>query len=114
MGGTAGTIIGTSAMSVLPTGTPKVMVSTVASGNTYGYVGVKDIVMFPSIVDISGINKISRQILTNAVGAITGMVAVEKEPILSEKPLIAATMFGNTTPCVEKAKVILEKKDMKF
>ncbi len=110
MGGTAGTIVGTSAMSVLPIGVPKVMVSTVASGNTYGYVGVKDIVMFPSIVDISGINKISRQIFANAVGAVTGMVAVEKEPMLSEKPLIAATMFGNTTPCVEKAKAILEEK----
>ena len=110
MGGTAGTIIGTSAMSVLPIGIPKVMVSTVASGNTSGYVGVKDIVMFPSIVDISGINRISRQIFANAVGAITGMVAIEKEQTLSEKPLIAATMFGNTTPCVEKAKVILEKK----
>ncbi|MHB8278225.1 MAG: Tm-1-like ATP-binding domain-containing protein [Candidatus Humimicrobiaceae bacterium] len=110
MGGTAGTIIGTSAMSVLPIGVPKVMVSTVASGNTSGYVGIKDIVMFPSIVDISGINRISRQIFTNAVGAITGMVAIEKDQTSSEKPLIAATMFGNTTQCVEKAIAILEKK----
>ena len=109
MGGSAGTAVGTNAMRSLPVGLPKVMVSTVASGDTSGYVGIKDIVMIPSIVDVSGINRISREIFTNAVGAITGMVSIEKETPPAEKPLIAATMFGNTTPCVEKAKEILEK-----
>ncbi len=109
MGGTAGTAVGTNAMRALPIGIPKVMVSTVASGDTSGYVGTKDILMLPSIVDVSGINRISREIFLNAVGAVTGMVSIEKTAPSSEKPLIAATMFGNTTPCVEKAKEILEE-----
>ena len=74
LGGGGGTAIGTAAMRALPIGFPKVMVSTLASGNTAQYVGVKDIAMFPSIVDIAGINRISRQILTRAAGAICGMV----------------------------------------
>jgi len=109
MGGTAGTAVGTSAMRALPIGVPKVMVSTVASGDTKGYVGIKDIVMIPSIVDVSGINRISRQIFSNAAGAITGMVEVKIEVPAAEKPLIGASMFGNTTPCVNKAKEIIEK-----
>src|SRR5882757_2450731 len=74
LGGGGGTAIGTAAMRALPIGFPKVMVTTLASGNTAPYVGVKDIVMFPSIVDIAGLNRISRQILTRAAGAICGMV----------------------------------------
>src|SRR6266404_253228 len=77
LGGGGGTAIGTAAMRALPIGFPKVMVSTLASGNTAQYVGVKDIVMFPSIVDVAGLNRISRQILTRAAGAICGMVEVE-------------------------------------
>jgi len=107
LGGGGGTAIGTAAMRALPLGFPKVMVSTLASGNTAQYVGVKDIVMFPSIVDVAGINRISRQILTRAAGAICGMV--EAQPAISEdKPLIVASMFGNTTDCVQAAKKILE------
>src|SRR5213594_229366 len=74
LGGGGGTAIATAAMRALPIGFPKLMVSTLASGNTAPYVGVKDIVMFPSIVDVAGLNRISRQILSLAAGAICGMV----------------------------------------
>ena len=107
LGGSAGTTIGTSAMQALPVGIPKVMVSTLASGDTSPYVQTKDITMVYSVVDIAGINSITRQILTNAAGAISGMVQAVSEPV-KEKPLIAATMFGVTTPCVTKARTILE------
>ncbi|MBI4325850.1 MAG: Tm-1-like ATP-binding domain-containing protein, partial [Chloroflexi bacterium] len=76
LGGGGGTAIASAAMRALPIGFPKVMVSTLASGNVAHYVGVKDIVMFPSIVDVAGLNRISRQILTRAAGAICGMVEV--------------------------------------
>jgi len=108
MGGGAGTNIGTAAMRSLPIGVPKLMVSTLASGDTRPYVGSKDITMMPSIVDISGINRFSRQILANAAGAIAGMVKVEVGTKAHEKPMIAATMFGVTTPCVTRAREILE------
>jgi uncharacterized protein (UPF0261 family) len=108
MGGGGGTVMGTSAMRALPIGVPKLMVSTVASGDTSPYVGTCDIVMMPSIVDVAGLNRISRTIFTNAVGAICGMVSGEIETELDEKPLIAATMFGNTTRAVEHARKILE------
>ena len=107
LGGGGGTAIGTAAMRALPIGFPKVMVSTLASGNTAQYVGVKDIVMFPSIVDVAGLNRISRQILTRAAGAICGMVESEPQPG-PDKPIIAASMFGNTTDCVQHARKILE------
>ena len=109
MGGSAGTSVGTSAMRALPVGFPKVMVSTVASGDTAPYVGVKDIVMIPSVVDVAGINRISRQIYANAVGAIVGMVETERV-LVEEKPLIAATMFGNTTQAVDQARALMEAK----
>ena len=108
LGGGGGTAIGTAAMRALPIGFPKLMVSTLASGNTAQYVGVKDIVMFPSIVDVAGLNHISRQILTRAAGAICGMA--ESKPVPGEdKPIIVASMFGNTTDCVQAAKKILEQ-----
>lgn len=107
LGGGGGTAIGTAAMRALPIGFPKLMVSTLASGNTAQYVGVKDIVMFPSIVDVAGMNRISRQILTRAAGAICGMVeSVPKAE--KDKPIIVASMFGNTTDCVQAARKILE------
>src|SRR5205809_4597704 len=94
-------------MRALPIGFPKVMVSTLASGNTAQYVGVKDIVMFPSIVDVAGLNRISREILTRAAGAVCGMV--EARPAAAQdKPLIVASQFGNTTACVDHARKILE------
>ena len=108
MGGGGGTVMGTSAMRALPIGVPKLMVSTVASGDTSPYVGTSDIVMMPSIVDVAGLNRISRTIYTNAAGAICGMVSGEIETEIDEKPLIAATMFGNTTRAVEHARKVLE------
>jgi len=92
MGGGAGTNIGTAAMRALPTGVPKLMVSTIASGDTQPYVGSKDITMMPSIVDISGINRLSRQILANAAGAIAGMVKTEAKAKAQDKPLIAVKL----------------------
>ena len=108
MGGGGGTIIGTSAMRALPVGFPKLMVSTIASGDTSAYVGTTDITMMPSIVDVAGLNRISRTIFTNAAGAICGMVLGEVAPAVEEKPLIAASMFGNTTRAVDNARQIME------
>ena len=111
LGGGGGTAIATAGMRALPLGFPKLMVSTLASGNTAQYVGVKDIVMMPSIVDVAGLNRISRAVLTRAAGAICGMVesaAAAAKAGGDDKPVIVASMFGNTTDCVQKAKVILE------
>ncbi|MFT4639850.1 MAG: hypothetical protein ACI8T1_003175 [Verrucomicrobiales bacterium] len=108
LGGSGGTAIATAAMQALPIGFPKVMVSTMASGNTAPYVGVKDIVMIPSIVDVAGLNQISKTVFAQAVGALCGMI--ETPPVIndSDKPIIAASMFGNTTDCVQAAKASLE------
>jgi uncharacterized protein (UPF0261 family) len=108
LGGGAGTSVGTAAMRALPIGIPKVMVSTLASGDVRGFVGVKDITMMPTIVDISGLNRISRGIFLRAAAAICGMVEVEEPPAV-DRPLVAASMFGNTTKCVDAARAILEK-----
>lgn len=107
LGGGGGTAIGTAAMRALPIGFPKVMVSTLAAGNVAPYLGTKDIVMFPSIVDVSGLNRLSRVLLARAAGAICGMVEIEP-PKVEERPLVVASMFGNTTQCVNTAKTILE------
>lgn len=107
-GGTGGTSLVTPAMRKLPIGVPKVMVSTVASGNTSQYVGTSDIVMIPSIVDVAGLNSISTKIFTNAVFAIAGMLKFENKKVVEKKPLVAATMFGVTTPCVTAASKYLE------
>ncbi len=109
MGGGGGTAMGTNAMRALPVGVPKVMVSTIASGDTSAYVGTSDIIMIPSIVDVAGLNRISRTVYNNAAGAVCGMVGGEIEKSIDEKPLIAATMFGNTTRAVENARTILEE-----
>jgi len=109
LGGSAGTTIGTAAMRSLPAGFPKVMVSTLASGDTRPYVGTKDIAMLYPIVDIAGLNRLSRRILGNAAAAIAGMVNQEDAEDQEAKPLIAATMFGVTTPCVTMARRILEQ-----
>jgi uncharacterized protein (UPF0261 family) len=150
LGGSAGTTIGTAAMRALPVGVPKLMVSTLASGQVQAYVGTRDIMMMHSVVDISGLNRISRAVLDNAAGAMAGMHAAyvvsprskvrpkstfkppvaddgdelagiggprtdddtasnpEEQETGGDKPLIAATMFGVTTPCVEAARKILE------
>lgn len=108
-GGTGGTSIVTAGMRALPIGVPKLMVSTVASGNTEPYVGTSDIIMFPSIVDVAGLNSFSTKIFTNAAHAMAGMVQFESKPPRDKKPLIAATMFGVTTPCVTYAREYLEE-----
>ena len=108
LGGSAGTTIGTTAMRAVPVGVPKIMVSTLASGDTSPYVDTKDVSMMYSVVDIAGINSLSRQILANAAGAIVGMANAEVPPS-EDKPLIGATMFGVTTPCVTKARELLEE-----
>ena len=111
IGGSAGTTIGTAAMRALPLGVPKVMVSTLAaSGQAGGFVGTSDIFMLNSVVDVSGINRISRSVLTRAAQAMAGM-AKERlpKPARGERPLVAASMFGVTTPCVERARAKLEE-----
>ena len=108
LGGGAGTAVGTAAMRALPLGIPKLMVSTLASSDVRGFVGVKDIVMMPTIVDVSGLNRISRRVFVQAAGAICGMVDA-RVPEVADKPLVAASMFGNTTKCVEAARAIIEK-----
>jgi uncharacterized protein (UPF0261 family) len=107
LGGGGGTAIGTAAMRALPIGFPKLMVSTLASGNTEPYLGVKDLVMFPSIVDVAGLNRISRLLLAQAAGAICGMVEA-RPPEVQEKAVIVASQFGNTTPCINRARGIVE------
>lgn len=112
LGGSAGTTIGTTAMRMLPLSIPKVMVSTMASGQTRPYVGGRNIIMINSVVDIAGINIISRTVLTQAVDAMCGMVTNTGRDGASggsQRPLIAATMFGVTTPCVLHAQKILEQ-----
>ncbi len=109
LGGSAGTTIGTSAMRTLPLGVPKLMVSTLGSGQVRQYVGDKDILMFNSVVDIAGINRISRSILNNAAAAMAGMVRNRAPDSAHDRPLVAATMFGVTTPCVQRAREILEQ-----
>lgn len=112
LGGSAGTTIATAAMRALPFGVPKLMVSTLASGQVQPFVGVRDILMMHSVVDISGLNRISRVVLRNAAHAMIGMVHSLSQPleadVVTGKPLIAATMFGVTTPCVDAGRKALE------
>jgi uncharacterized protein (UPF0261 family) len=109
LGGSAGTSIGTAAMRALPFGLPKLMVSTLASGQVRQYVGVRDILMMHSVVDISGLNRISRTVLSNAANAMIGMAGRRRLESQDSKPLITATMFGVTTPCVEASRKRLEQ-----
>jgi uncharacterized protein (UPF0261 family) len=111
LGGSAGTTIATAAMRALPFGVPKLMVSTLASGQVKPYVGVRDILMMHSVVDISGLNRISRTVLSNAAAAMAGMVRGRGESglVAEAKPLLTATMFGVTTPCVEAGRAVLEQ-----
>jgi uncharacterized protein (UPF0261 family) len=109
LGGSAGTTIGTAAMRALPLGVPKVALSTLASGMVRQYVRDKDIVMLNSIVDILGINRVSREVLSQAARTMAGLIRFPG-PVsnATDKPLVAATMFGVTTPCVERARQMLE------
>ena len=108
LGGSGGSSIAARAMRALPVGVPKLLVSTVASGDTRPYVGAVDVTMMYSVVDIAGVNRVSARIMANAAGAIAGMVKSDL-PALDEKPLVAATMFGVTTPCVTIARERLEE-----
>ncbi len=114
LGGSAGTTIGTAAMRAVPVGVPKLMVSTLASGQVQPYVGTRDVMMLYSVVDIAGLNRVSRVVLDNAVAAMVGMVHARRVGSESDRgrtadrPVIAATMFGVTTPCVEVARKQLE------
>lgn len=109
LGGGGGTAIATAAMRSLPIGFPKVMVSTLVSGNIAPYIGTSDIVMIPSVVDIAGINRISRVIFGNATGAICGMVqAAGQSSERIDRPMVVASMFGNTTDCVNEARRLME------
>ncbi|MEM7189771.1 MAG: ABC transporter permease [Pseudomonadota bacterium] len=109
-GGSGGTALVAPAMRLLPVGIPKVIVSTVASGNVEQYVGPSDILMLHSVADVQGINSITRQVLTNGAQALAGMVRgrAAAEPS-KDKPAIGITMFGVTTPCVQQVTAALEK-----
>jgi uncharacterized protein (UPF0261 family) len=108
LGGGGGTAIAAAAMRPLPIGFPKLIVSTLASGNTAHYVGTSDIAMMPAVVDVQGLNRVSRTILARAAGAICGMVEADVTAG-DERPLIVASMFGNTTKCIEAAIPLLEQ-----
>src|SRR6266487_3023064 len=112
LGGSGGSSLVTQAMRALPIGVPKLMVSTVASGDTRPYVGAVDVTLMYSVVDIAGINRISERILTNAAAAIAGMAQAYAgfQPSPAVKPLVGATMFGVTTPCVTEARKYLEER----
>ena len=125
IGGGSGTNLACSGMKILPVGFPKIMVSTMASGNTGTYIGEKDIMMIYSVADILGLNRVTREIISNAAAAMVGIIKSKEEskkdqaerdadghyPAKARKPLIAATMMGATTRCLTFAKEYLEKKD---
>lgn len=109
LGGSAGSTIASAAMKALPLGVPKVLVSTLASGQTRPYVGDKDIFLLNAVVDLAGLNRISRTVLDEAARAVAGLVKFPAAArSTTDKPLVAATMFGVTTPCVERARRELE------
>jgi uncharacterized protein (UPF0261 family) len=109
-GGSGNTAIATAAMQALPVGAPKLMVSTMAAGDTSDYVGGVDVTMMASVTDVAGLNSISARILANAAGAMAGMVLAPAPELEGGRPLVAATMFGVTTPCVTRARGALEEK----
>ena len=108
-GGSGGTAIATRAMQALPVGAPKLMVSTVAAGNTVDYVGASDVTLMASVTDVAGVNSISGRILANAAAAMAGMIQAPPVELGVQRPLIGATMFGVTTPCVTAARERLEE-----
>ena len=109
LGGSGGTALATEAMRALPVGVPKLMVSTMASGDTRPYVGASDVAMMYSVVDIAGINAVSAQILANAAAAAAGMATAGSPAAGEDRPLVGATMFGVTTPSVTAARERLEE-----
>jgi uncharacterized protein (UPF0261 family) len=109
VGGSGNSSIAAAAIRDLPVGVPKLIVSTLASGDTRPYVGAKDVTMMYSVVDIAGINQISARILANAAGAIAGMAKASAPAAREARPLVGATMFGVTTPAVTRARERLEE-----
>jgi uncharacterized protein (UPF0261 family) len=109
-GGSGNTAIATTAMQALPVGVPKLMVSTVAAGNTRDYVGAGDVALMASVTDVAGINSISARILANAAAAMAGMVTAPPVELPKQRPLIAASMFGVTTPAVTSAREALDER----
>ncbi|MEU8227502.1 Tm-1-like ATP-binding domain-containing protein [Kribbella sp. NPDC048915] len=109
LGGTGGTSLAAAAFRRLPLGVPKLIVSTAATGDNQPYVGETDLILVPSVVDVAGLNRISTRILANAAAAMAGMVTAAPPPARDdERPLVAASMFGVTTPCVTRAREQLE------
>ena len=108
MGGSGGTTILSAGARGLPIGVPKLLISTVASGDVSAYVGSADVTLMHSVVDVAGLNRISREIYTNAAGAIAGMVQAKRPESAGERPLVAASMFGNTTACIDRARASLD------
>jgi uncharacterized protein (UPF0261 family) len=109
IGGSAGTAIATAGMRELPIGAPKLMVSTMASGDVRPYVGTADLCMMYSVADFTGLNSLTSTVLANAADAMAGMCGCRQSlPEMSSRTLLAATMFGNTTPCVNRVKELLE------
>ena len=109
LGGSGGTTISSAGMRALPVGVPKVMVSTISSGDIRPYVDTKDINFFPSVVDIAGINSINSKIFENASSAICGMLKYIPKRKQTLKPLLCISMFGNTTPCVDSIRNNMEE-----
>ena len=110
LGGSAGTTIGTTAMRALPYGVPKVMVSTMASGDTRPYVKSRDIAMLYSVADVAGLNQLTRTVISNAALAVVGMTTADPDFETPDKPTVGVTMFGVTTPCVTEARALLEER----
>ena len=113
LGGSADTDGATAAMQALPLGVPKLMVSTLTSGNVSQYVGISDVIMMPSVCNLSSVNRISRTIVRNAVMAMHGMVeqaATAPVQEISSKPIVAISMFGLTKPCADEARIYLESR----
>lgn len=109
LGGSGGSAAISRAMRALPVGVPKLLVSTMASGDTRPYVGESDLTLMYSVADIAGLNGLTRQIISNAAGAIAGMASAERPDTSADRPLVAASMFGVTTQCVDRARVRLEE-----
>jgi uncharacterized protein (UPF0261 family) len=110
LGGSGNTSVATAAMRALPVGVPKLMVSTMASGDTEPYVGARDVAMMYSVADIEGLNQLSRTVIANAALAVVGMVANDPDVEVDERPTVGITMFGVTTPCVKTARAYLEER----
>ena len=109
-GGSGNTAIASAAMRALPVGVPKLMVSTLAAGDTRDYVGAVDVTMMASVTDVAGVNSISGRILANAAAAMAGMVTMAPVDLGKARPVVAATMFGVTTPAVTAARAELERR----